>query len=83
MSVQTTPAQNRNALSDLLSHYVVGNLPDATFSSVCDLMEEALASADERLAFAGFYLDALSAGETDLALPKPEEIMDVIQIARA
>jgi hypothetical protein len=77
------PAASRNAMSDLLSHYVAGDVPDTTFSTFCDLLEDLPASADERLAFAGFFLDALSAGEPDLALPKAEEIMDVIQIARA
>ncbi len=83
MSIQTNPVQSRHAITDLLTQYVVGNVSDDSFSTICDLLELAPTSAQERAALAGFYLDAVAAGETELSLPKPEEMMDVFSIARA
>ena len=82
MTTATTPTRP-SALTVLLDRYVAGTLADAAFAAVCDLPEEADATPAERLAFARFYLDVLASGEADVPLPRPEEIADVLQIARA
>jgi hypothetical protein len=82
MTTATTPARP-HAFAALLDRYVSGTVADAAFAAVCDLTEEADATAAERLAFARFYLDVLASGEADVPLPLPEELADVLQIARA
>ena len=76
-------AARPHAFALLLDRYVSESLGDAAFSAVCDLTDDADATPAERLAFARFYLDVLAAGETDIALPKADEIADVLRIARA
>lgn len=82
MTTATLPTRP-HAFAALLDRYVSGNVADAAFAAVCDVTEEADASPAERLAFARFYLDVLASGETDVPLPRPEELADVLQIARA
>lgn len=72
-----------NPFSVLLTRFVAGDIAESALTTVCDLLEETPVSAEERLAFARFYLDALSTGDDEHALPRAEEIADVIQIARA
>lgn len=72
-----------HALSVLLTRFVAGEIAESALTTVCDLLEETPASAEERIAFARFYLDALSTGDSEHALPRAEELADVIQIARA
>lgn len=81
MTTATRPAPH--ALASLLVHYIAGDVPETTLDSVCDLLEQTAATADERLAFAQFCLDAVTAGVAEHALPRADEIADVIQIARA
>lgn len=76
-------ATRPNALVTLLHRNVAESLSDAAFAAICDLTDDADATPAERLAFARFYLDVLAAGEPDVALPKAEEIADVLIIARA
>ncbi len=78
-----TTAARPHAFVQLLDRYVASTVSDAAFAAVCDFPEEADATPSERLAFARFYLDVLASGEPEMALPQPEEIMDVLQIARA
>ena len=80
---QATAVSRPNALVTLLDRYVAETLSDAAFAAVCDFPEEANATPAERLAFARFYLDIVAAGEPDVKLPRPEEIADVLMIARA
>lgn len=80
---QATATFRPNALVTLLDRYVAASLSDAAFAAVCDFPDEADATAAERLAFARFYLDVVAAGEPDIALPRAEEIADVLMIARA
>lgn len=82
MTTATTAARP-HAFALLLDRYVSETLPDAAFAAVCDLTDATDATPAERLAFARFYLDVLNSGETDIALPRAEEIADVLQIARA
>ena len=81
MTTATTAARP-HAFALLLDRYVSESLGDAAFSAVCDLTEDADLTPAERLAFARFYLDAIASGD-DVALPKAEEIADVLLIARA
>ncbi len=84
MAQATPTAVSRpNALVTLLDRYVAETVPDAAFAAVCDFPDDADATAAERLAFARFYLDIVAAGEPDVKLPRPEEIADVLMIARA
>lgn len=80
-----TPATlaSGNAYATLLARYVAGDIAEQTLDTFCSTMDEADLTAAERLAMARFYLDALAAGDTEHALPRPEEIADVLQIARA
>lgn len=78
-----TLAARPHAFALLLDRYVASTLSDAAFAAVCDFPEEANATPAERLAFARFYLDVLAAGEPETPMPRPDEIADVLQIARA
>lgn len=71
------------AYPSLLARYIAGDLDAATLDALCDTLDETPATADERRAFARFYLDVLREKDADLALPTPAEIADVLTIARA
>lgn len=79
----TTATARPHALSALLAQHIAGNLEDGALSSMTELFEDTNASAAERVAFARFYLDLKNAGETLEALPKSDELADVLDIARA
>ncbi len=70
------------AYPSLLARYIAGDLDAATLDALCDALDETPATADERRAFARFYLDAMRDRDA-VALPTPSEIADVIEIARA
>ena len=74
--------QRAQALSLLLGRYLAGEIADAQFAEVTDLLDETDASAEERAAFARFYLDALS---TDgiVKMPKTDDLGEILTIARA
>ncbi len=72
-----------HAFESLLTRYVVGDVGDAAMSAVCDLLEDTPATPSERLAFARFFLDAMATDDDLVPMPRPEEIADVLQIARA
>ena len=48
-----------------------------------DLFEGTSASAQERIAFARFYLDVLAAGDDADALPEPGEIGGILSALQA
>lgn len=79
----TVTRQATHAYAALLTRYVVGDLEEQTFDALCSTLDDSVATSDERLALAGFYLDALAAGDTAHALPRADEIADVLTIARA
>lgn len=81
MTTVTRPTANPYA--DLLACYVTGQIAEQTLDTICTAIDDLSATADERLAFARFYLDALACGEAEYALPRAEELADVLQIARA
>ena len=84
MATSATPhsATRAHALSHLLAHYITGQVAEAQFADFSELFDEAEASADERAAFAHFYLDALT-HDGEVKLPKVEELQDVLAIVRA
>ena len=71
------------AYTALLAGYLTGSVDDVAMRRLDDVFEDAPASAQERLAFARFYLDALSAGEADDAIPAPSEVAGILDVARA
>lgn len=77
-----TASARPHAFALLLGRYVSDSVGDAAFSAVCDLTDEADLTPAERLAFARFYLDAIAA-DSDVPLPRADEIADVLQVARA
>jgi len=76
------PLQRAEALSLLLGRYIAGEIAEAQFADVTELLDETDASSEERAAFARFYLDALSA-DGDVKMPKTEDLGDFLDIARA
>ena len=72
-----------SAYADLLAGYVVGTVGDDAMARFDDLFEDTTASAQERSAFARFYLDAVAAGEDADALPTPAEVPGILAAARA
>ena len=77
------PAAHRtHALSLLLARYIAGELAEAQLFGLSDLFDDAGVSADERTAFARFYLDALSE-DGEVKLPKADELTALLGLARA
>jgi len=74
--------QRAEALSLLLGRYIAGEIAEAQFADVTELLDETDASSEERAAFARFYLDALSA-DGEVKMPKTEDLGEILNIARA
>lgn len=84
MATAASPSVRRaHALQQLLAQYVVGRVAEHQLAAVSDLLDDSDASAEERLAFTRFYLDALTDGDLTLGLPKAEELADFLDLARA
>lgn len=79
-ATRTAPS---NAYATLFARCVAGDIAVETLDTFCTAMDDADLTASERLAMAGYYLDAMAAGETEHILPRADEIADVLQIARA
>ena len=71
------------ALTSLLTGYVSGDVSDDAMARFDDLFEDTSASAQERLAFARFYLDALATGDVAEALPDPAEVGGILSAIQA
>ena len=69
------------ALPLLFAHYVAGKIAQVQWDQFADALDEADASADERDAFARFYLEATVDGE-EIKLPKPNEVEDLLAAMR-
>ena len=67
----------------LLAGYITGAVDDATMDRFDDLFEDAAATAEERLAFARFYLDVVATGDVAEALPAAAEVGGILAAARA
>jgi hypothetical protein len=78
-SVRPQPA---HALALLLGRYITGDVAETQLFGLTDLFDDADASAEERTAFARFYLDAL-AEDDEVRLPKAEELTTLLALARA
>ena len=77
-----SPSRSAGALTLLLARYVAGQVAETQLFGLSNLLDEADATADERAAFASFYLEALNDGE-DLALPKADELNEFLGMTRA
>ena len=67
--------------AQLFARFVGGALPATRLCGLTDLMDECDLSADERVAFAHFFLDA--SAEDDVRLPDAAELEELLAIARA
>ena len=65
------------ALPLLFARYVAGQIAQAQWDAFADAFDEADASADERAAFAHFYLEASSTDE-EIKLPRAGEVEDLL-----
>ena len=82
MAFAATPAARpAHPYAHLLTRYVAGCIAEAQLDGVSDLLDASDASTQERLAFAGFFLDA--ANEGDVRLPDAAELADFLALARA
>ena len=80
----TATAPTCSAHVALLAGYIAGDVTDEAMSRFDTLFEEAAATAEERRAFARFYVDALQTGEFENALPKNgDEVTGILAAARA
>ena len=82
MTIDTLAAPP-HALTSLLTGYLTGAVDDSVMNRFDDLFEDAPASAQERAAFARFYLDALAADDVAEALPTPTEVPGILGLVRA
>lgn len=82
MTVAT--AAPRSAHAALLAGYIAGTVTDEVMDRFDTLLDDAAATADERHAFAWFFVDALRTGELADALPSsPDEVTGILAAARA
>ena len=83
MSVHSSISRaGRSALTTLLSRYLAGEIADARWAALNNVLDCADQSPDERAAFAAFYMDA--SFEQEVAeLPSMEEIRNLLEVARA
>lgn len=72
-----TASRSTSALSLLFAHYVAGKMAQGQWDAFAATFDEAEGSAEERVAFARFCLDASLSGE-DVELPKPDEWGDIL-----
>ena len=70
-----------SALPLLFARYVAGQIAQAQWDDFASAFDEADASADERAAFAAFYLETTSAGD-EVALPNPDELGGLLAALR-
>ncbi len=77
-----SPIAARPALPVLLAHYVAGQMAQSQWDQFADAFDEADASAEERAAFACFYLETVSEG-TPAKLPKRAELEDLLAATQA
>ena len=83
VAMTTALATRPSALTSLLAGYITGAVDDDAMARFDDLFEDAAATAQERLAFANFYLDAVVSDDTAEALPSPTEVPGILAAARA
>ncbi|MDT0631484.1 hypothetical protein RQM47_02635 [Rubrivirga sp. S365] len=80
----TATAPRRSAHAALLAGYIVGAVTDEAMSQFDTLFEDTAATADERHAFALFFLDAVQTGDIENAVPTTAaEAAGILVAARA
>ena len=79
----TTATQRPHAFTALLAGYITGAVDDDAMARFDDLFEDTSTTAEERLAFARFYLDVLHSGDSVEALPSLTEVTGILNAARA
>ena len=80
----TATAPHRSAHVALLTGYIAGAVTDEAMSRFDTLFEDSAATADERQAFARFFVDALQTGDLEEALPaNGDEVSGILAAARA
>ena len=80
----TATAPRRSAHAVLLAGYIAGAVTDEAMSQFDALFEDSAATADERRAFARFFVDALQTGDLENALPTTaDEVAGILVAARA
>ena len=70
-----------SALPLLFARYVAGHIAQAQWDDFARAFDAVDASADERAAFAAFYLETTSAGD-EVALPNPDELGGLLAALR-
>lgn len=78
-----TTVTRPNAFTALLAGYIAGTVDDDVMSRLDDVFEDTPATAEERLAFAKFYLDMKAAGETLETVSSLTEVTGILHAARA
>ena len=76
-------APRATALTALLAGYVAGDVSESAMARFDELFDGTSASAQERIAFARFYLDVLAAGDDADALPHPSEVDGILSAIQA
>ena len=79
MRPATPPAPHAAVL--LFARFLGGVVPANRLCGVTDLLDDSDASADERLAFTRFFLDATT--DDSVRLPESDELAELLAIARA
>lgn len=80
----TTATASRSAHVALLTGYIAGAVTDEAMSRFDTLFEDSAATIEERQAFARFFVDALTTGEMENALPRNgDEVKGILAAARA
>lgn len=83
MSLHSTLAPaRRSALTTLLTRYLAGEIADARWHALNNVLDAADQSPDERAAFAAFCMDA-SFEQEGSELPSIEEVETLLAVARA
>lgn len=86
MNTNLTPARagRLSALSVLFARYVSGQITDAAWAGMMQTLDEHDATAQERLALAYFFRDALDeVGGDAVSLPRKHEVEDMLAAMRS
>jgi hypothetical protein len=72
-----------SALTLLFARYVAGQIAESQWQQFADVFDGSDATAEERSAFARFYLDASNSPDAgDVKLPRADELKDLLTLTR-
>lgn len=72
------------ALPMLLNRYIVGQITDASWQRVMNLLDVPDATSQERLALAAFFRDAIvELGADSVKIPKRGEVESLLDVTRS